>query len=68
MLTLRFFGERTQREIAEELDISQMHVSRLLTRTLTRLRDYFIDDVDLPPEWLDGDTPRERRRGPRIAA
>jgi RNA polymerase sigma-B factor len=68
MLTLRFFGERTQREIAEELDISQMHVSRLLTRTLTRLRDYFIDDVDLPPEWLDGDAPRERRRGTRVAA
>jgi hypothetical protein len=45
-----------------------MHVSRLLTRTLTRLRDYFVDDVDLPPEWLDEDAPRERRRGERVAA
>jgi RNA polymerase sigma-B factor len=53
MLTLRFFGERTQREIAEELNISQMHVSRLLTRTLTRLRDYFVDGVDLPQEWAE---------------
>jgi RNA polymerase sigma-B factor len=52
MLTLRFFGERTQREIADELHISQMHVSRLLTRTLTRLRDYFVDGVALPEEWL----------------
>lgn len=53
MLTLRFFGERTQREIADELHISQMHVSRLLTRTLTRLRDYFVEGVDLPEEWLE---------------
>jgi RNA polymerase sigma-B factor len=60
MLTLRFFGEKTQREIAEELNISQMHVSRLLTRTLTRLRDYFVDDVELPPEWLDGGKHRDR--------
>ncbi len=52
MLTLRFFGERTQREIADELHISQMHVSRLLTRTLTRLRDHFVDGVELPKEWL----------------
>lgn len=51
MLTLRFYGERTQREIAEELHISQMHVSRLLARTLTRLRDHLIDDVELPDEW-----------------
>ena len=60
MLTLRFFGERTQREIADELHISQMHVSRLLTRTLTRLRDYFVEGVDLPKEWL---TPDDSRPG-----
>lgn len=51
MLTLRFFGERTQREIADELSISQMHVSRLLTRTLTRLRAHLVDGVELPTEW-----------------
>lgn len=51
MLTLRYFGERTQREIADELSISQMHVSRLLTRTLTRLRAHLVDGVDLPTEW-----------------
>ncbi|MDI3419568.1 SigB/SigF/SigG family RNA polymerase sigma factor [Streptomyces luteolus] len=38
ILALRFVGDRTQREIGEELDISQMHVSRILTRTLGRLR------------------------------
>lgn len=39
VLYLRFFGDMTQTEIAEELGISQMHVSRLLSQTLSRLRD-----------------------------
>lgn len=51
LLTLRFYGERTQREIAEELQLSQMHVSRLLARTITRLRDHLVHDVELPDEW-----------------
>lgn len=38
ILYLRFFEERTQSEIASELGISQMHVSRLLARTLATLR------------------------------
>jgi RNA polymerase sigma-B factor len=38
ILYMRFFEEKTQTEIAEELGISQMHVSRLLARTLSGLR------------------------------
>jgi RNA polymerase sigma-B factor len=38
ILLLRFFGNLTQSQIAAELGISQMHVSRLLARTLTQLR------------------------------
>ncbi len=38
ILVLRFFRQQTQTQIAEQLGISQMHVSRLLTRTLERLR------------------------------
>ncbi|MFI9648904.1 RNA polymerase sigma factor SigF [Streptomyces sp. NPDC052040] len=38
ILSLRFVANMTQSEIGEELGISQMHVSRLLTRTLVRLR------------------------------
>ncbi|MFD3944482.1 RNA polymerase sigma factor SigF [Streptomyces sp. NPDC058579] len=38
ILSLRFVAGMTQSEIGEELGISQMHVSRLLSRTLTRLR------------------------------
>jgi RNA polymerase sigma-B factor len=38
ILLLRFFKGMTQAEIAEEIGISQMHVSRLLSRTLRQLR------------------------------
>jgi RNA polymerase sigma-B factor len=38
ILYLRFFRGLTQTQIAEELGISQMHVSRLLSRTLEELR------------------------------
>ncbi|MCX5071052.1 SigB/SigF/SigG family RNA polymerase sigma factor [Streptomyces sp. NBC_00513] len=38
ILNMRFAREMTQAEIGAELGISQMQVSRLLTRTLTRLR------------------------------
>jgi RNA polymerase sigma-B factor len=38
ILYLRFFRGLTQTQIAEELGISQMHVSRLLSRTLRDLR------------------------------
>jgi RNA polymerase sigma-B factor len=38
ILLLRFFGNKTQSQIGEELGISQMHVSRLLSRSLERLR------------------------------
>ena len=39
ILYLRFFKDMTQTEIAEEIGISQMHVSRLLTETLAKLRE-----------------------------
>jgi RNA polymerase sigma-B factor len=38
ILLLRFFANMTQSEIAERVGVSQMHVSRLLTRTLADLR------------------------------
>ncbi len=39
ILLLRFFANMTQSQIAAELGISQMHVSRLITRTLAQLRE-----------------------------
>ncbi|MYR44994.1 sigma-70 family RNA polymerase sigma factor, partial [Streptomyces sp. SID5910] len=35
----RFVEELTQKEIGERLGVSQMHVSRLISRLLTRLRE-----------------------------
>lgn len=43
ILAMRFFGEMTQSQIAEELGISQMHVSRLLAQTLQRLRSSLVE-------------------------
>lgn len=42
LVLLRFFGNKTQTEIATRLGISQMHVSRLLDRTLRRLREELV--------------------------
>ena len=60
MLAMRFYGNRTQVEIAAELGISQMHVSRLLTRALTWLREAMLGDT--PPAWEHVDA-----RAPRLA-
>jgi RNA polymerase sigma-B factor len=38
ILLLRFFRNKTQTQIAAEIGVSQMHVSRLLSRTLEQLR------------------------------
>jgi len=39
VLFLRFFRGLTQSEIADDVGVSQMHVSRILTQTLERLRN-----------------------------
>lgn len=54
MVRLRFYEEMTQAEIAERLDISQMHVSRLLSRCLARFRS------DLEAERAGGSAPGRR--------
>lgn len=53
IVELRFFGEMSQSEIAEEMDISQMHVSRLLRRSFEQMRT-----------WLSGDTSIDAADGP----
>ncbi|RNG18414.1 RNA polymerase sigma factor SigF [Streptomyces botrytidirepellens] len=44
ILQMRFGEEMTQSEIGAELGVSQMHVSRLLTKSLTRLRRGMLAD------------------------
>jgi RNA polymerase sigma-B factor len=39
ILQMRFFENMSQSQIATELDISQMHVSRILTKVLNHLRE-----------------------------
>ncbi|MEU1617263.1 SigB/SigF/SigG family RNA polymerase sigma factor [Streptomyces sp. NPDC005722] len=39
ILYLRFFRDMTQTQIADQLGLSQMHVSRLISRTCRRLRE-----------------------------
>jgi RNA polymerase sigma-B factor len=60
ILLQRFNGERSQSQIAERLGISQVQVSRVLTRTLAALRDPVLDDAPLPKSW-------ERERVPAMA-
>jgi RNA polymerase sigma-B factor len=38
MITLRFYGNQTQSQIAAQIGVSQMHVSRLLAAALGKLR------------------------------
>lgn len=45
ILYMRFFGDMTQSRIAEELGISQMHVSRLISRCCGRVREQVMRDV-----------------------
>ena len=48
ILLMRFFRSMTQTQIAEQIGISQMHVSRLLARTLSWLRNRL--ETEAPPE------------------
>ncbi|SCL28714.1 SigB/SigF/SigG family RNA polymerase sigma factor [Micromonospora inyonensis] len=52
ILAMRFYGNQTQAEIAARFGISQMHVSRLLSRALTWLRQAML--ADAPPPWQNG--------------
>lgn len=51
MVFLRYFDGQLQREIAERFGVSQMQVSRILSRALDRMRAYmtaveYVEDVD----------------------
>ncbi len=43
ILVMRFYGNLTQAEIGDRLGISQMHVSRLLTRALAHLKSKLLE-------------------------
>jgi RNA polymerase sigma-B factor len=54
---LRFVDDRTQTEIADEIGVSQMQVSRILRATLERLREHVRESEVV---WRAPDPPRRR--------
>jgi RNA polymerase sigma-B factor len=46
ILQLRFFDGLTQSQIAQQVGISQMHVSRLIRRSLEKIRDTIAEDEE----------------------
>jgi len=60
ILELWFFRGKTQAEIADELGMSQMHVSRLLATTLDNVRAVVFEDKTA--DQLEWPTPRPRRK------
>ena len=53
ILMLRFYGNMTQSQIAEQIGISQMHVSRLLAKALSTLHDELDDEAFTTPDPVD---------------
>jgi RNA polymerase sigma-B factor len=49
ILYMRFFEERTQQEIADDIGVTQMQVSRLLSRIMRDLRDELLEDGEVTP-------------------
>lgn len=45
IVTLRFYGNLTQSQIGEQVGVSQMHVSRLLSQALAKLRTHLGPDT-----------------------
>jgi RNA polymerase sigma-B factor len=44
VLVMRYFQSKTQIQIAEQLGVSQMHVSRILSKTLRKLREQALSE------------------------
>ena len=49
ILHLRFYEGLTQREIADRVGVSQMHVSRLIRRSIEALRERLVPPVSVQP-------------------
>jgi len=45
-VSVRPYGNQTQALIAEQIGVSQMHVSRLITKTLAQLRTHLEPRAD----------------------
>jgi RNA polymerase sigma-B factor len=57
VLALRFVDNLTQVQIAEQIGVSQMHVSRLIARALAMLRHMLLDDTPVEADPAQDATP-----------
>ena len=63
VLYLRFFKQQTQSQIAEQIGVTQMQVSRILSRVLAQLRT----ELEDPVVWLGGAMARSQPHDPAAA-
>jgi RNA polymerase sigma factor (sigma-70 family) len=56
VLYMRFFCDMTQTKIADQLGISQMHVSRVISRTCHRLQQEVDADIQREQNEVSGHT------------
>ena len=61
MLYLRYYRDWTQAQIGRELGMSQMHVSRLLDQTVSKLKEAVLNDQTV----IDWPAPRSRSHSQR---
>jgi RNA polymerase sigma-B factor len=54
ILHLRFFEGLTQSQIAQQVGISQMHVSRLIRRSLEKIREEIASEEEVEPRAAHG--------------
>jgi RNA polymerase sigma-B factor len=65
VLALRFIEDRTQMEIAQEIGVSQMQVSRILRKSVARLQE-LVSEGDMRSS--EGDSPANSSRSDRNCA
>ena len=66
ILHLRFFDGLTQSQIAQQVGISQMHVSRLIRRALEKIRDEIATDEQLEALGAEASGQLDRTYNPRV--
>ncbi len=64
---LRFHADKTERQIAQEMGISQAHVSRLLAAALAKLRQGLEAAGDITPEQVISPPNRRQKQAKRRA-
>jgi DNA-directed RNA polymerase specialized sigma24 family protein len=62
IVQMRFYDDLTQQQIAQQIGISQMHVSRLLRRALQKMQAYLRGQLNIKGEEAMAPLKRRRRK------